>query len=62
MAVKVCKKDKLIVKGDICPICKKNSFTSNFQGRIAFLDKDKSFIAKEMDIHQNGEYAIKLRG
>ena len=59
--VKVCKKDKLFVEGDLCPICKKDSFTSSWQGRIAFIDPKSSRIAKEMDIDYPGEYAIKIR-
>ncbi len=61
MKKKVCRKDKIFVEGDICPICKKDSFTTNWQGRIIFLNKDKSYIAKQMGITMNGEYAIKVR-
>ncbi len=59
--VKVCKKCKLFVEEDICPICKKDSFTTSFQGRIAFIDTKNSRIAKEMGVEQPGEYAIKVR-
>ena len=58
---KVCKKCKLFVEGDLCPICKKDSFTSSWQGRIAFIDTKDSKIAKEMGIEVPGEYAIKVR-
>lgn len=37
------------------------NFTANWQGRIRILDTDKSKIAKELEIHDKGEYAIKLR-
>jgi DNA-directed RNA polymerase subunit E" len=59
--IKVCKKDKLFVDGDLCPICKKDSFTSSWQGRIAFIDTSNSRIAKEMGVDHPGEYAIKIR-
>lgn len=57
----ICRKCKLFTDEDLCPICKKDSFTQSFQGRIHFLDIKKSRIAKEMDIPMNGEYAIKVR-
>ena len=58
---KVCKKCKLFVEGDQCPVCKGNSFTSNWQGRIFFIDVQRSKVAKEMGIPVKGEYAIKIR-
>ncbi|MFH1400243.1 MAG: transcription elongation factor subunit Spt4 [Nanoarchaeota archaeon] len=61
MKKKACRKCKIFVDGDICPICKKDSFTTNWQGRIYFVSTAKSFIAKEMDVEYKGEYAIKVR-
>lgn len=59
--IKVCKKCKLFVEGDLCPLCKRDSFTSSWQGRLAIIDTDHSRIAKELDITAPGEYAIKTR-
>ncbi len=61
MKKKACRKCKIFVEGDLCPICKKDSFSNNFQGRIHFLDINKSRIAQEMNITMKGEYAIKIR-
>lgn len=61
MKKKVCKKCKLFVEGDICPICKGNQFTTTWQGRINILDVSKSIIAKKLGITAKGEYAIKVR-
>lgn len=58
---KVCKNDKLFVEGPACPICKGNSFSENWQGRIFIIDPIKSDIAKKMDLTHPGEYAIKIR-
>lgn len=58
---KVCRTCKIFTDEDICPICKKSSFATTFQGRIHFLDTKNSRIAKEMDVNMNGEYAIKVR-
>ncbi|MBW2983324.1 DNA-directed RNA polymerase subunit E'' [Candidatus Woesearchaeota archaeon] len=61
MKKKACKKCKIFTEDDLCPICKKDSFTTNTQGRIYFLDVKNSRVAHEMDVTMNGEYAIKVR-
>jgi RNA polymerase subunit RPABC4/transcription elongation factor Spt4 len=61
MKKKVCKSCKIFVEGDICPLCKKTSFSNNWQGRISFLNTKRSKIAHEMNVDSKGEYAIKVR-
>ena len=61
MKKKACKTCRIFVKEDLCPICKKDSFTTNWQGRIFFSDPEKGAIAKEIGVEQKGEYAIKVR-
>jgi len=61
MPRKVCKKCRIFVKGDSCPICKNNQFTTNWQGRINIVDADKSMIAEKVGIKVKGEYVIKVR-
>ena len=58
---KCCKSCKIFVEGSECPICKMSNFTTNWQGRIAVLDANKSDIAKKIGIEVKGEYAIKCR-
>jgi len=58
---KVCKRCKLFYEGSECPICKDNSVSTNWKGRIAILDIEKSDIAKKIGITVKGEYAIKVR-
>ena len=60
-AKKVCKKCKIFVEGNVCPICKGTVFTTNWKGRLSIIDPDKSIIAKNLDIKIKGEYAIKVR-
>jgi len=36
-------------------------FSTNWQGRIVFLDTEKSFIAHKMGVEKPGEYALKVR-
>ncbi|MBW2992970.1 DNA-directed RNA polymerase subunit E'' [Candidatus Woesearchaeota archaeon] len=61
MKKKACKKCKIFVTGNECPICHGNKFSTNWQGRIYILDPEKSDIAKKMEITIKGEYAIKVR-
>jgi DNA-directed RNA polymerase subunit E" len=58
---KLCKKCKLFVEGSECPICKGNQFISNWKGRIAVVDPNKSEIGKKIGISAKGEYAIKAK-
>lgn len=58
---KVCKKCKLFVKGDVCPLCKGNQFSTNWKGKLIILDPNESIIAKKLGITAKGEYAIKVR-
>ena len=61
MKKKACKKCKLFVEEVSCPNCKSNQFSTNWQGRIIILNKDKSVIANNIGIKKEGEYAIKVR-
>jgi DNA-directed RNA polymerase subunit E" len=61
MKKKACKKCKIFVEGNECPICKGNQFSTNWQGRINVIDPEKSDIAKKIGIKVKGEYAIKVR-
>jgi len=61
MAKKVCKKCKIFVEKNECPICHGNQFTENWQGRINVTDANKSDIAKKINVKVKGEYVIKAR-
>jgi len=58
---KVCKKCKVFVKGEECPICKGKVFSTNWKGRINVIDANKSMIADKISIKQKGEYTLKVR-
>lgn len=58
---KVCKKCKMFVTGDTCPVCKTSSFSTSWQGRLYITDPEKSLVAKEVGIKVKGEYTIKVR-
>jgi DNA-directed RNA polymerase subunit E" len=57
---KACKRDKIFVDGDECPICKGSQFVLNWKGRISIMDAERSDIAKKVGIKVKGEYAIKV--
>jgi len=61
MKNKVCTKCKLFVKGNTCPICGGDDFTTSWKGRIIILDANKSEIAQKLGIKVKGEYAIKIK-
>jgi RNA polymerase subunit RPABC4/transcription elongation factor Spt4 len=61
MSKKVCKSCKIFVEGEECPLCKKNQFSTNFQGTISVIDPNKSEIAQIMGFKAKGDYAIKVR-
>jgi len=61
MKKKVCKRCKIVVDGDKCPVCHGQSFSQTWQGRLFVLDTDKSEVGKKVGITQKGEYAIKVR-
>lgn len=58
---KCCKRCKIFVDGPECPVCKTSQFSTNWQGRIAVMDANKSDIAKKIGVTVKGEYAIKCR-
>ena len=60
MRRKVCKKCKLFVDGNTCPICKGNDFSTNWKGRLNVLDAERSMVADKVNIKVKGEYAIKV--
>jgi len=58
---KVCKRCKLFVEGQTCPICSGSSFSNNWQGRLYVKDVNQSIIAEKIGLKVKGEYAIKVK-
>jgi len=61
MIRKVCKKCKIFVQKEKCPLCQGNAFVDNWEGRFYIFDAEKSEVAKNLKINSKGEYAIKVR-
>lgn len=51
----------MFVDGNECPLCKGQSFSTNWLGRFFIFDVKKSLIAKKKGMEQEGEFAIKVR-
>jgi len=60
MIEKVCRKCRLIVGGDHCPLCSGTDFTTSWAGIVVIIDPS-SVIAKEMGIEVPGTYALRVR-
>ncbi|MFH1649829.1 MAG: transcription elongation factor subunit Spt4 [Candidatus Woesearchaeota archaeon] len=61
MKTKACKNCKAITQTETCPVCHGNNLTASWQGRITFINVDKSFIGKQIGVEKPTEYAIKVR-
>ncbi len=55
---KACRKCKIFVEGEECPICGTANFTNTWQGRLYIADAAKSEIAQKLGVKVKGEYAI----
>lgn len=58
---KACKICNRIYDEDKCPKCGSKEFTENFKGKIVVLNPEKSEIAKNVEIHEKGNFAVKAR-
>lgn len=58
---KACKRCRLFVEGNTCPVCATTSFSTSWQGRLYIADAERSMIAEKVGIKVKGEYAIKVR-
>jgi len=62
MAIKrACKKCRKIYEGGECPSCGGTDSVTDFKGKVAIFNPDKSEIAKNMKIDKTGEHAIKVK-
>jgi DNA-directed RNA polymerase subunit E" len=59
--IKACKKCKILVEGQTCPICQGTQLVENWKGKIIVLNSEKSEIAKKINLKQKGTYALKIR-
>jgi len=58
---KACKKCRLIVKGDVCPVCKDSQLTKTWEGYIVLMNVEGSEVAKALGATTPGRYALKIK-
>lgn len=58
-ACKIC--NTIFESGEKCPKCDSKEHTEGFKGRIVILNPEKSEIAKELNLKEKGNFAIKTR-
>ena len=59
--MKACKQCHLIVEeGEICPRCK-GTLSREWQGYAIIIDFNRSDIARQIGVKENGKYALKVR-
>ena len=56
-ACKIC--STIFEVGEKCPNCGSKEYTETFKGRIVVLDPEKSEIAKNLNLKEKGNFAIK---
>lgn len=62
MVEKACKKCRLIVKGDVCPVCKESgALTKTWEGYIALMNSENSEVAEVIGAKAPGKYALKIK-
>ena len=58
-ACKIC--NTIFEDKEKCPKCESKEIIETFKGRIVLLDPEKSEIAKELNLKEKGNFAIKAR-
>jgi len=58
--MRACKHCSFITEEDRCSLCG-NETSKDWQGYVLIVDHTKSEIAKRMDIHVNGKFALRVR-
>jgi RNA polymerase subunit RPABC4/transcription elongation factor Spt4 len=58
---KACLSCKALYIGTACPQCGETPASESFKGRVHVFNPEKSELANKMDIHKEGEFAIKTK-
>ena len=61
MTEKACKNCRLIVVGDVCPVCKDSELTKTWEGYILMANPKDSQIAGAIGAGAPGKYALKIK-
>ena len=58
---KVCRKCRVFVEKDVCPLCNEKDFSTTWAGVAIIIDPSKSEVAKKMEVAVAGKYSLKVR-
>jgi len=61
MVEKACRRCRMIVGGDVCPVCKDSELTKSFEGYILVVSTEGSEVAKQIGATIPGRYALKIK-
>ncbi len=61
MSEKACRECKLISRGNKCPVCNSSDMSDDFTGIVIIFDPENSEIARMMNVHTKGKYALRIR-
>ncbi|NYZ74927.1 DNA-directed RNA polymerase, subunit E'' [Candidatus Micrarchaeota archaeon] len=61
MTEKACRKCRMIVTGDICPMCKDSELTKTWEGYILIINPENSEVAAAIGVKAPGKYALKIK-
>ena len=60
MSEKACRKCRLIVTGDVCPMCKDSQLTRSWEGYI-LITNPTGEVGKTIGAASPGKYALKIK-
>jgi DNA-directed RNA polymerase subunit E" len=60
LSEKACRKCRLIVTGDVCPVCKDSQLTRSWEGYIIVTDPNGE-VGKAIGASSQGKYALKIK-
>ncbi|MEW5955392.1 MAG: transcription elongation factor subunit Spt4 [Candidatus Micrarchaeota archaeon] len=61
MTEKACRKCRIIVTGDVCPVCKDSELTKTWEGYIIIANAEGSEVAAAIGVKAPGKYALKIK-
>ncbi|HII38828.1 TPA: DNA-directed RNA polymerase, subunit E'' [Candidatus Micrarchaeota archaeon] len=61
MTEKACRNCRMIVSGDVCPMCKDSELTKTWEGYIMIVNPEGSEVASAIGVKAPGKYALKIK-
>lgn len=61
MSEMACRECRLIVSGNVCPLCETSNLSEEWSGIAIIINAKKSEIAQKIGANMPGKYALKVR-